>query len=298
MQSSVTYLISSAQTVPSIANKNTGVFVNTDMRILSIKGDNNAIINLLDGQSTVSVKADNQDRLLRRGVFCNRMGRVVADAVIVNYKVNDEPSWYLLVSQALQQPLLDHLKPFTMLARLQIEALGSVQCRLLLSDKERHSVPVIQEWTWTNDDDWPICQPLTDSYSCLWQLQPADDTAADTPESNTRESSPEQLQRWRILDMATEVPRHYESEAFTAHELGLHRVGCIDFDKGCYLGQEIIARQHVIGKDKVKRLPHYATDIAQDSQSDSQSIRRSTVLDEITDADGTRHSLTLQPTTK
>lgn len=45
------------------------------------------------------------------------------------------------------------------------------------------------------------------------------------------------------------------SEKFTPHELNYHNLGFISFDKGCYKGQEIIARMHYLGKLK-KKLQH------------------------------------------
>ena len=38
---------------------------------------------------------------------------------------------------------------------------------------------------------------------------------------------------------------------FTPHELGYHLTSRIDFEKGCYTGQEIVARMHY----RAKKLP-------------------------------------------
>ena len=40
------------------------------------------------------------------------------------------------------------------------------------------------------------------------------------------------------------------SEAFVAQRLNLDTLGAIHFDKGCYVGQEIIARLHYRGQSK------------------------------------------------
>ncbi len=45
-----------------------------------------------------------------------------------------------------------------------------------------------------------------------------------------------------------------QSEKFTAHMLNLDLLGAIDFDKGCYTGQEIIARTHYKGATKRRTL--------------------------------------------
>src|SRR5690606_9815463 len=41
-----------------------------------------------------------------------------------------------------------------------------------------------------------------------------------------------------------------QSGLFLPHDLGLVRLGAVSFDKGCYLGQEIIARMHYKAKLK------------------------------------------------
>ena len=49
------------------------------------------------------------------------------------------------------------------------------------------------------------------------------------------------------------------SEEFTPHMLNLDRLGAISFSKGCYTGQEIVARTEHLGKSK-RRLMRYRAD--------------------------------------
>ena len=49
------------------------------------------------------------------------------------------------------------------------------------------------------------------------------------------------------------------TEKFTPHMLNLDRVGAISFDKGCYTGQEVVARTEHLGQSK-RRLMHYRCD--------------------------------------
>ena len=59
-------------------------------------------------------------------------------------------------------------------------------------------------------------------------------------------------ERQRALDIEQGVPQVYAatSEAFVAQMLNLDVVGGIAFDKGCYTGQEVIARAHYRGRVK------------------------------------------------
>lgn len=65
---------------------------------------------------------------------------------------------------------------------------------------------------------------------------------------------------WRALDVADGIPQVYAStsEAFVAQMLNLDAIGGIAFDKGCYTGQEVIARAHYRGKVK-RRMQRFVT---------------------------------------
>ena len=66
---------------------------------------------------------------------------------------------------------------------------------------------------------------------------------------------------WERLAIAAGEPEVYAatSEAFVAQMLNLDAVGAIAFDKGCYTGQEIIARAHYRGRVK-RRMQRFLTD--------------------------------------
>lgn len=59
-------------------------------------------------------------------------------------------------------------------------------------------------------------------------------------------------QAWQWLDIAAGVPRvdAATTDRFTAQGLNLDLIGAIDFSKGCYPGQEIVARLHYRGRIK------------------------------------------------
>ncbi len=57
---------------------------------------------------------------------------------------------------------------------------------------------------------------------------------------------------WRLADIAAGIPTvtAETAEHFVPLWLGLERFGAIDFKKGCYTGQEIVARSHYLGQTK------------------------------------------------
>jgi folate-binding protein YgfZ len=65
---------------------------------------------------------------------------------------------------------------------------------------------------------------------------------------------------WQRLSIADGEPQVFAatSEEFVAQMLNLDALGAVSFDKGCYTGQEVIARAHYRGRVK-RRLQRFAS---------------------------------------
>ena len=76
------------------------------------------------------------------------------------------------------------------------------------------------------------------------EIAPADQTPG--------EASPTAREQWRLLDVRAGLTQVYAatSEHFVAQMLNLDALDAIAFDKGCYTGQEVIARAHYRGRVK------------------------------------------------
>lgn len=62
------------------------------------------------------------------------------------------------------------------------------------------------------------------------------------------------FEQWKLRDIEAGIAEIYPEtrEQFTPHELNYHQLGGVSFDKGCYIGQEIVARMHYLGKLKTE----------------------------------------------
>jgi hypothetical protein len=78
----------------------------------------------------------------------------------------------------------------------------------------------------------------------LWLLPPSH--PALTPPDAATDAA------WRALDIAHGLPRlaAEQREAYTPQMLSLDRLGAFSLKKGCYPGQEIVARTHYLGQAK------------------------------------------------
>jgi len=86
------------------------------------------------------------------------------------------------------------------------------------------------------------------------QLSWGDRRVLLVPTARAGEFSSEAGERssWELADISAGLPQVYTatSEAFVAQMLNLDLLGAIAFDKGCYTGQEVIARAHYRGRVK------------------------------------------------
>ena len=71
-------------------------------------------------------------------------------------------------------------------------------------------------------------------------------------DASTPSASADADARWRLEDIAHGLPRltGAQVEAFTPQMLGLERLSAFSVKKGCYPGQEIVARTHFLGQTK------------------------------------------------
>jgi len=136
-------------------------------------------------------------------------------------------------------------------------------------------------------------------------LRPAAaDAAHDTPagSSDSTHSASEEREHWRALDIADGVPQVYAatSEAFVAQMLNLDVAGGISFEKGCYTGQEVIARAHYRGKVK-RRMQRFVTlapapaELTPGASGTFKDGRSFKVVDAVKKADGTTEFLAVAP---
>jgi len=105
---------------------------------------------------------------------------------------------------------------------------------------------------------------------------------------------------WRQLDIIAGLPQVYgaTSEAFVAQMLNLDLVGAIAFDKGCYTGQEVIARAHYRGRVK-RRLQRFRSrrslDLKPGDDGELADGRAFTVVDAVCLEDGHCEFLAVAP---
>ena len=162
--------------------------------------------------------------------YCEPRGRVLA--LMLVGRVDDD--YYVLISSSLAQDIADRLKIYVMRSKVVIEVLSENTISGLQTDNEPQ-----------RSSAYLATIPLPDSNN--WLLVNTDDNGPD-------QDAPAQ-DAWKISELQRGIswlcPE--TSGQFLPQMLGFDRLGAVNYRKGCYPGQEIVARTHYLGK--VKRHP-------------------------------------------
>lgn len=174
----------------------------------------------LQGYTTCDV--DKLDETHNLGAICNLQGRMVT-----NFRIAETGDGLILrMNRGLVQRTLDFLAKYIVFSKATLlDVSEQWHCYGITGDKP--SAEVDQILLSVDDDRYE-----------LWR-QSELPTTGDTAQWNTMECR--QGLAW--LEDAT-------AEQYLPQMLDLHALNAIDFDKGCYLGQEIVARAQYRGQLK------------------------------------------------
>ena len=154
-------------------------------------------------------------------------GRVLSTAAIARLSdansADDEPGLLLRLDQQMVDPVINALKKFIVFSKASITDKSDVlACYATRLPSDRDVLTFSEE----------------DQEGEIWTSESLDAPIIDGG--------------WtaRALGRGFLWTTQTESDQFLPQELAMDQFGGVDFDKGCYLGQEIIARVHFKGKTK------------------------------------------------
>jgi folate-binding protein YgfZ len=197
----------------------------SQMRVLSIAGSD--CERFLQGQLTCDVsKLDGQWQL---GACCNAKGRMVANFVIA--RRDDECRLRLPADQA--EALLTHLKKYAVFFKVTLSLLDDIWV-VAQWQPQQHQPELANDWQLHWQDRSELWLPQSEALAWL-QQQPLCSE-----------------QRWHEddIDVGLVWVTAATREHWIPQNIDWHRHGGVSFNKGCYTGQEIVARLQYLGKAK------------------------------------------------
>ncbi|MEQ8798846.1 MAG: hypothetical protein RJQ08_14400 [Salinisphaeraceae bacterium] len=224
----------------------------------------------------------------RPAAWCDAQGRALAVFQVIRL----EPTRFLLLCPAdLVAETLKRLQMFVLRARVTLVALPDNWDRrgFPLESAARAlgdaGLPALEkDNAVAHNDDWLALRLPGDPARCLLARRGA---ACD---ETTAVDDPGHLSAWRLAGIRAGLPVIHTatSALFVPQMLNLHWLNGLDFDKGCYPGQEVVARLQFRGKLK-RRLFRGAIAAAcqpGDAVIDTDGGNAGTILDAAPDGNG------------
>jgi tRNA-modifying protein YgfZ len=212
-----------------------------------------------DALAFLQGQVSNDTRRLADGLpllsaYSSAQGRVVT----VLHLLPHSSGVLAILPRELALATLERLRKFVLRAKVKIEDLSdqySVAGAHDASALELANLPV-PEAAYTEREGIAIARVAAGAQSTTpryWVLRPRDN------EVRGRASEDRTDLAWRLADIRAGMPQVYAatSEQFVAQMLNLDLLDAISFTKGCYTGQEIIARTQHLGRIK-RRLSRLA----------------------------------------
>lgn len=171
--------------------------------------------------------------------WCNPQGRVIATLRVVD--LGD--GFRLVLAADLRERVLERLRMFVLRARVELVSASAVLagCFGRPAGRAPQALPQQTDATASDGAITFVRMPGAERYLVTGAPAAVRALSAEDPQA-----LPE---RWRVADIEAGLANVYAatSERFLPQMLGLDRIGGLAFDKGCYPGQEVIARLHYRG---------------------------------------------------
>ena len=211
----------------------------------------------LQGQLTCDVQQITPDRSLP-GAHCTPKGRVFASFRLFQR----EDTYYLELPRELLEPALSRLRKYILRARVTLEDASDVLARLGVAGPNAAArmgavlgaVPELPNGVVMADVIYPrgvtvICLP---GPTPRFEVHGAARELSTVWNSLAPNVAPVGAEPRRLLGILAGTPTVYPEtmEAFVPQMLNLQLLDGVSFHKGCYTGQEIVARTHYLGKLK------------------------------------------------
>ena len=198
----------------------------------------------LQGQLTCDIE-DISSTQSRLGAHCNPQGRIISLFRLFFYSSN----YYLQMPREMVPTALNALKKYAVFFKVTLnDASDSLICIGYAGDQLKNVVETLPE----NINDAITTNDLliiktADSPAPRYEIFGAFLAISTLWEKLAKQTTFVSAEAWKYSDIQAGIPAVYPetSGKLLPHDINLHNLNAISFKKGCYTGQEIIARMHI-----------------------------------------------------
>ncbi len=174
--------------------------------------------------------------------YCTAKGRLIA--VMRLFKFAD--NFYIIIPESTAQILVQRLKIYVFRSKVSFEILDMSFYAYLgtYTAAEVATKPEPQEFTPINDGFMLNLSAQNERYLCIKdkKIEHADNLISGEIADSY----------WRLTEINAFIPTIFPEtiEKFIPQHVNLDQINGVSFKKGCFPGQEIVARLHYLGKSK------------------------------------------------
>jgi len=230
---------------------------------ISLKGEEQT--NYLQGQVTCDVNSSND--ILLTGAHCNAKGKVLS----VFRLINRDAAHLLIQPKASMAGSISELKKFGVFAKVNITPTDELSFFALVGEQ---ATSILQDqFNQVPDNLTPVVQSNTTTLVYVAGKQARylliDESSVLKSIIVTLNQPIYNARLWNLLEINEGFPQlsSVSSGEYVPQMLNLQAINGISFTKGCYLGQETVARMQYLGKNK-RALYSLITQLAQPLKSD------------------------------
>ena len=210
----------------------------SELIVLKLMGESKKVEEFLQGQATSDITLLSND-CCQLSSICNHKGQVLTDFII--FKKDDE--YKIIIKKDLKDIFIDELRPFARFSSIKFEEATHKIIGTISDQKNSNGV-------FGANGEYSLKIDLKPSNFDLKNQISIDDWAVAN-----------KLQGILYLDKG-------DTEKYRPLEINFDKLR-VSFDKGCYRGQEIVARMKYLGVDRRK----FCTFITQGSFKESSDIK-------------------------
>lgn len=258
------FLLSNKATLENTTVKNFGLSIDEEQAAYSeliladlshyslLKASGNDVVEFLQGQLTNDIKLVTEN-IGQLSAYCNPKGRILANFRI--FKRDDD--YYMRLRSDITEATLKRLRMFIMRSKVELTDKSDELCCIGIAgaNATKHLSSLFNKLPQNADESsaeneitiikLPGTLPQYEAYGPfakiknLWEKLKSDATMIG-------ENS------WNILTIRAGIPEIVSEtvEAFVPQMVNLQAINSLSFTKGCYPGQEVVARMHYLGKLK------------------------------------------------
>lgn len=221
----------------------------------------------MQGQFTNDVtKVDSEHAQLN--AFCSNKGRMISNFTLFRYQEN----YFISIHKSLVETTIEHLQGYILSAQVAVQDVTEQLvpigiCGEIATKKLADMLQTSADTTLTNaqhsvsaNSDYIAIKTADDMprYHVFSEMEKAKKLWSSLNDEVTTVHN----SAWEYLNIQAGIPVISENtqEMFVPQMANMELLGAVNFKKGCYTGQEIIARMHYLGKLKKRMYKvHIAT---------------------------------------